>query len=382
MNKPKGAWHLKMPGAFLGVLLSLLLFVPAGFSNDRAPQRSLFVSVVQKTPMLSSKEEMLKMIQFSKEARIQTLFIQLFQSHRAWFKSEVGDSAPYEECRKTLGEDPFLFLLKNAHAAGLKVHVWVNLLSIGINTNAPIIKKYGPEVLTRNRSEKKNVQDYRVDNHFFLEPGDPRVRFELGKMVEEILTAYPEVDGIQFDYIRYPDTRPDYGYTPMNLARFEKATGMSADKARREQPTWEKWRHAQVTELLTGLVKTARRLRPGIQVSTTGLTPYTRATYESYQDWKDWISSGLTDFVTIMDYSMDNDYFKRMLGEARTKSGAAFGHVNVAVGAYKMVDDPSPFAPQWEFCEAESLRECAVFHYGSLLENPELKKPLLNQPKS
>ena len=48
----------------------------------------------------------------------------------------------------------------------------------------------------------------------------------LARIVEELLRAYPDLDGIQFDYIRYPDLYPHYGYTKVNMQRFTKASGI------------------------------------------------------------------------------------------------------------------------------------------------------------
>jgi uncharacterized lipoprotein YddW (UPF0748 family) len=260
----------------------------------------------------------LRLVDFAKKARIKVLFVQIYRANRAWFPSHVADSKPYEICLKNTMQDPFAFLIKEARKAGIEVHAWINLLSLSNNKDAKILKKYGPGILTRNLKKKRAIEDYKIDKQYFLEPGDLRVRSELLALVSEILDNYPQLDGIQFDYIRYPDRNPSYGYTKMNIERFKKTTGIKTIK--NDNITWQNWKRAQVTELLTQLASRARALRPDIKVSATGCVPYVRAYYEAFQDWPSWIKTGLVDFVTVMTYSDKISEFERDVKEDKRKT--------------------------------------------------------------
>lgn len=337
-----------------------------------AAHRALFVSVIQKPSVLSSRKEITDLVNFAKKARIKTLFIQVYQSGRAWFPSQIADAAPYAQAVKSVGQDPLVLLIKEAQKRGIQVHAWLNLMSLGSNSNASFVQKYGPDVLTRNLDPKKSIEDYKIDGQYFLEPGDPRVRGELGAIVEEVLSAYPKLDGIQFDYIRYPDVKPHYGYTKVNVERFKKATGLQEIDEKSE--AWGDWKRAQVTELLADLAQRARTRRPGIQVSTTGCMPYVRAYQEAFQDWPSWMSKGLADFVTVMNYSSDSEQFERWIVAAKEKT-ADFSKVGIGVGAYKLEKEPQTFAQQFSRCEEMGVM-CAVFHYGSLREAPALEELL------
>lgn len=341
--------------------------------SRRSPSRGLFVSLIQDPPTLSSREAIMELIRFSKEARIKTLFIQIYRANKAWFPSKVGDPSLYEAALKTLGEDPFALLIREAHSSGIEVHAWLNMLSLSENEEAPILKKYGPEILTRNLEEKKSLQDYKIDSQYFLEPGDPRVREELVTMVGEIVRTYPDLDGIQFDYIRYPDSHPKYGYTPVNMERFKKTTRLK--KIREGSRAWGDWKRAQVTELLELCVQKAREIRPRIRVSATGCMSYARALFEAFQDWPSWVNSGLVDFVTVMNYSPDPVEYGKWTEVAKAKV-KDLRRMYQGVGAYKLVRSPEIFEKEFQICEEAKIGLCAVFHYGSILENPELGRPL------
>jgi len=363
------------------ILVFCLGFLCISFGEkncEAASERGIFVTVLQEPQVLSSRREILRLIEFAEKTHTNTLFVQIYRANRAWFPSRVADSRPYEECLKSVSEDSFALLIKEAHKKGIKVHAWINLLSLSNNKDAKILKKYGPQVLTRNLKKKKTIEDYKIDKQYFLEPGDLRVRSELLALVEEILKNYPELDGLQFDYIRYPDRNPAYGYTKMNMERFRQATGVKVIK--KDSIAWQNWKRAQVTELLSQLVERARKLRPDIQVSATGCSPYIRAYYEAFQDWPSWLKTGLVDFVTVMTYSDKIFEFEKHANEAKEKTADA-GKINLTIGAYKLKNSPDKFAQELSFCEKSGSLSCVILGYGDLLQKPALSSILLRDIK-
>ena len=103
---------------------------------------------------------------------------------------------------------------------------------------------------------------------------------------------------------------------------------------------------------------------------------YARALHEAFQDWPSWVNTGLVDFVTVMNYSADPAEYARWSAVAVSK---VLDPKKLYLGApaYKLVKSPDIFEQEWRSCERSGAALCAVFHYGSLLENPELKKPLI-----
>lgn len=344
----------------------------ANAENKEPTQRALFVSVISDPLVLGSRDEIEKLITFARRNDIKIFFIQVYRSNQSWFPSEVADAKPYQKCLESVGQDPLALLIEGAHHQGIEVHAWLNLMSLGVNRDANFIKKYGTSVLTRNRHAKNKFEDYKIDSQYFLEPGDPRVREDLAKIVTEIVATYPTIDGIQFDYIRYPDFKPQYGYTSINMERFKKAADVKTIDE--NDPRWKNWKRDQVTELLSLLGNTARSLNPKIQVSTTGCMPYSRAYHEAFQDWASWIDKGLVNFVTMMNYSEDPDEYARW-NESIKNKGVNLKKLKIGVGAYKFVNSPEPFGQELRNCEQYGTT-CAIFHYGSLMENPKLGEQL------
>jgi uncharacterized lipoprotein YddW (UPF0748 family) len=358
---------LKRPPIYIALLVILLATARGACGEDF--DRGLFVSAIQDPQVLSSREAVKCLVEFASGARISTIYIQVHYANRSWFKSRIADSAPYEGCVKSLREDPVEFLIGQSHAAGIKVYAWLNLLSLGGNKDAPLLARYGPGILTRNINRKCSLEDYKIDGQFFLEPGDERVRGAALGIVEEAVSAYPELDGILLDYIRYPDKDPAYGHTESNVKRFKETTGFNSTDECDEN--WRKWKRDQVTGLLELASGRARELHPGIGVSATGCMPYIRAYYEAFQDWPSWLDRGIVDFVTVMSYSPYPDELERWLLHAKEKA-PEFKKVRIGVGAYKLSGSCGIFRSELEISECSGAGGFAVFHYGSLLDDPAL----------
>jgi len=349
--------------------IAILILVPLAKAGEN-PQTSLLIVTFQTPPVLSSKKEIRKLVDFAQASNIKTLFMQVYRANQSWFPSAVADQAPYISSEKSVGSDPLALLIKESHENGIKVFAWLNLLSLGKNSDALILKKYGVDILTRNTQEKKTLSDYKIDDQYFLEPGDMRVRGELSTIVEEIVKRYPDLDGILFDYIRYPDVKPSYGYTQNNIARFKESTGSLVLGER--NMIWRKWKRDQVTGLLASLVKKVRRIRPSISVAATGCVSYSRAYEESFQDWPSWINRGVVDFVALMNYPADVDEFSQYINEVKEKVDD-FRKVHIAVGAYKLAKIPDVFKRQLLIVQGSGSGGSIIFHYGSLLDDPVLR---------
>ena len=360
-------------------MIFFLMFVSQATAHcEDVIRYGLLVTVLQDPLTLGSRVEIEKLIKFANENRIDTIFIQIYRANKSYFPSKVGDSSPYRACVKSIGKDPLVFLIKKAHTSGIKVYAWLNTMSLGENQNAVILKKYGPGILTCGPSPKKYIEDYKTDEQYFIEPGDLRVRQELVKMTEEIVSTYTALDGLLFDYIRYPDKDPPYGYTVSNIARFKKRYGYKyVDE---QNPDWKDWKRRQVTETLEALAKKARAVRRDIKISATACAPYVRAYHETFQDWPAWLKSGLVDYVTLMSYPPDLKSLEKYVEEAKDKA-PDFKKVNIAVPAYKLVNSVEIFAGQLKFCRVSKPNMCIVCDYESLLKNRILTKALTEANK-
>lgn len=218
--------------------------------------------------------------------------------------------------------DPLQTLIEKAHAAGLEVHAWLNATimwgsDIPPRDPAHVFHTHGP-----GSSGYENWVSLRRDganrgaNVFFFDLGHPDAADYIVNMFLSIVSTY-DVDGINFDYIRYPDYNPGvnipaWGYNPAAVARFWAATGRS-DVPEPTDPDWMQWRREQVTSIVRRVYIETYAIKPHVRVSADTITygsmsenaaewTQTRSYLEVLQDWRGWMEEGILDLNIPMNY--------------------------------------------------------------------------------
>ncbi len=373
----------------------VFLAVLAAGTAHAEPERGLWITCIGKSGVLSSAQEIERAVRFAGDGGFKMLFVQVFRGDQAWFDSKAADASPYRKNRKAVGKDPLTLLIESAHRNGIQVHAWINTLTLSKNSDAPFLKRYGTEILTKDQhgraalypAGRKDGFDryYQREDQLFLEPGDPRVRRHVVEVVRELARGYPELDGIHFDYIRYPAAPPylpgsrfndfglSYGYGERNVARFaEKSRRDPRKLSFRESQIWDDWKRDQVTGLLREAAFEAKALNPRLRISAAVVAPFDRAYFAAYQEWPRWVEDGTTDFVVLMNYSADSNYVRHIV---RAASGLVRdpSKLYVGLGAYLMVEEPGMLEGQIRECVSLGTGGLVLFDYDSITEAPALR---------
>lgn len=218
--------------------------------------------------------------------------------------------------------DPLQTLIEKAHAAGLEVHAWLNAgimwaLDTPPQDPAHVFHGHGPGATgAENWVTRRFDGTVRGGNLYFFDPGHPAAADYIVRMALSIVRAY-DVDGINLDFIRYPDFNlgeniPSWGYNPVALARFQALTGRS-DIPAPIDPQWMDWRREQITGIVRRLYLEAYALKPLVRISADTVTygtppqgtndwPQTRTYREVLQDWRGWMEEGILDLNIPMNY--------------------------------------------------------------------------------
>lgn len=198
------------------------------------------------------------------------------------------------------GWDPLATAIREAHAYGLRLHAYMNVLPGWGHDSSP---PHASHQLFR-----EHPGWFMVDSHgrmmqpngfyAFLDPALPQVRAYLARLFAEVAEKYP-VDGIHLDYIRYPDEKGDFSYHPTAVARFKALCGFSPDASPEK---WAEFRRAQVTATVEAISKAVRKVRPSIELSAAVVADQDRAANEAYQPGLEWVRRGLLDAIAPMAY--------------------------------------------------------------------------------
>ncbi|MBM3243933.1 MAG: hypothetical protein FJZ12_03765 [Candidatus Omnitrophica bacterium] len=349
--------------------------------------RGVWVSVFSENKVLYSKDAVIKLIEACQQAKITHIYLQVFQSGNAYYDSQKLSRLKYEGMIKSAQVDTIDFLLQQARAKNIKVFAWVNLLSLGQNNDADIIKSFGREVLTLDQYSRVSGKDnpnesdkyYLREDLLFLEPGDQRVAKFLISVINEILERYPSFSGVHLDYVRYPMTVPfipgsrftkyglSYGYGFKNVERFKDWTDLDPVlglKSMKDHMLWDNWRRDQITSLVRRITKLVKDKSPSFLVSSAVIPAVDRAYLSMFQDWPLWLEEGIIDYVLLMNYTLDNQLTKELVRSSLAQRGN--GKVFVGIGSYLMKDNMSAFIEQYNTIANLNPDGIVIFSYDDL----------------
>ncbi len=374
------------------LLFSIIIFFSLSsfaYGKDKnIPAKATWVTCFSDKKVLYSKESAFELIKFCRKKGLNEVYLQFYRNGQAYYDTKLGDRSKYEAMLKASGADAIDYLLKEAKRCDVKVFAWVNVLCVGKNKNADIIKKFGNSILTRDqysrvsmRTEDINESDkyYLRDEQLFLEPGDPRVSEYMAAIIDEIITRYPDLSGAHLDYVRYPYPVPflprssfnkyglTYGYGEENVKRFKEKTGLdplSMPDNNENSLIWDDWKRSQVTNLVDKLAKNIKNKYPGMIVSCAVLPSPDTAFSVSFQDWPGWLENGTVDYVVLMNYTKNNQLAKEITASALAQRGK--GRVYIGIGNFLMKKDPQILSEQEKIIESLNPDGIAYFSYDFL----------------
>jgi uncharacterized lipoprotein YddW (UPF0748 family) len=247
---------------------------------------------------------------------------------------------------KDPGWDPLKVAIERAHSRGVELHAYVNVFPAWRAQKYPpadsgqlwwtrpdwfMCDAAGRRMIPRDRSLNPKVGDW----YSFISPGVPEVQDYLAELFEELVTNY-EIDGLHYDYIRYPreitevekgyedrvKKMGNWSYDPVSLARFAKETGVAAPDL--DPAKWAQWRADQITETVRKISERVRKIRPNLIISAAVMADPDDAKATKYQSYVEWMQKGYLDAAITMNYTPDNELFtkrSRMLLNQRPKRG-------------------------------------------------------------
>jgi uncharacterized lipoprotein YddW (UPF0748 family) len=311
----------------IAALAAVLTVIPMGAGvaapdPETPPQlRAFWVDAFN--PGIYDAEQVTTLVDDAVAANANALFVQVgrrfdcFCNEALYPRTDAAIApAPY---------DPLAEVIEQAHAAGIEVHAWINATTLWNLATPPsssdhAFNQHGPDAEGRDRwLNRRHDGAELMGNNAFIDPGHPDAVDYVVAGVRSIIDHY-DVDGVNFDYIRYPDYNSgefvnDWGYTEVSLARFQAATGRD-DVPAIDDEQWSDWRRDQVTALVRKLYLSAFEADPDVRVSVNATTyAYGPASYGGWegtrpytnvlQDWRAWMEEGIVDLNVPMNYKRE-----------------------------------------------------------------------------
>jgi len=288
--------------------------------------------------------------------------------------------------------DPLAEAIARAHTRGLAIHAWINV-NLVAGTSVPsarghIVYKHpewlmvarqiagdvssldpaGPEYLGRltryARSQASALEG------LYLSPATTGAVEYTASVVRDIVSRYA-VDGVHFDYVRYPSD--DYDYSRETLTAFRKTlpAAVDASRALETYPTaypdrWREFRIERLTTLMAALRDAVKSVRPSASLSLAIATEPDEAITRHLQNWSRWLSDGLIDVVCPSPYTTEGATFASQIAAVQDAAGRHL--LWAGIGAHRL-------SPEQTLDDIQAARRLGaagiiLFSYDTLIAPP------------
>ena len=246
------------------------------------------------------KQELCQILDQLKAANINTVLFQTRIRGSVIYPSKIE---PWDVCLtgqfdKDPGYDPLAFAIEETHRRGMELHAWVVTVP-GFKTKdagkmgAKSLLKTHPDLLKKH------------NDMYYLDPGLPGSDDYLTNICKEIVGRY-DVDGIHFDYIRYPENAESFP----DAATYKKYGGKQSKTD---------WRRSNITRMVSKAHKAVKALKPWVRLSCSPVgkfrdmrrfSSYGWNAYAAvYQDAQGWLRQGIMDLLFPMMYFQGNHFY-------------------------------------------------------------------------
>ena len=290
---------------------------------------------------LESEEAIRRMVASAATAGFNTLFVQTIDAAAA-----------------TQAFDPIGETVAQAHAAGLRVHAWIDVARVAAPGELPFarnhviyqhpewlmvpraiagellaIDTHSPDYLGRLARWTRNNTD-RIDG-LYISPLQPEVAAHVADAVRDLVRVYA-VDGVYLDHVQFPAA--EFDYSAKSVAAFRdvmRGELTLADRQRidgseaidpfaypNELPEeWRLYRQSQLTGLIARVRSAVKAARPAAVVSAAVTADAATAVRDNLQDWRTWIENGFVDALCPMASGADAALMAVQLAQVHALAG-------------------------------------------------------------
>ena len=252
-----------------------------------------------RTDIDTQKRELIAILDNLKKYNFNTVFFQARTRGEVLYQSTIEPMssviAPVRYGQERF--DPLAFAIEECHKRGISCHAWIVTYPLGGN-------KHVQDLGQRSITKKNPSIAVKYKNEWFLNPGNPQTDDYLISIVNEIVKNY-DVDGVHFDYIRYPDESTRFP----DRAEFNKYG---------KGKTLATWRRENINRFVARMYDSVKQIKPWVQVSSAPLGRY-RPLNGNHDGWNAletvsqdagyWMKSGKHDALYPMMYYRNQLFF-------------------------------------------------------------------------
>jgi uncharacterized lipoprotein YddW (UPF0748 family) len=350
---------------------------------------------------LATPQSIATLVKSAREHGFNTLLVQVRGRGDSYYLGGIEPRGA-ELLRQPSDFDPLATVLDAGHAAGLRIHAWINVNLVSSAAELPSAREHliyrRPAWLMVPRDIGQQLAAQEPDSPgylgtlarwtraqsaeiegLYISPIVPDAAEYTDSIVRTLVRRYP-VDGIHFDYARYPNDRFDYSRLAIREFRASVRTQLPESTRRlldaQEQDDlfaypdsltdqWREFRVSRLTALINRLHATVKRERPDALVSIAVVPDVREAEHHRLQNWGAWAQAGLFDAVCPMAYATDASHFAEQIAGARAAAGSRL--VWAGIGSYRL--SPKETIDNIQTARRLGASGVVLFSYDSLINS-------------
>jgi uncharacterized lipoprotein YddW (UPF0748 family) len=350
------------------------------------------------------KQELDRIVDVARNGGFNAIIFQVLARGQAYYESSIVPWASYLTSSLTVDQDgtlypnlgtppgtkenppqfydPLKYLIQKAHQYGIEVHAWINVYNLlTLPDTVYRLAVSQPRHIAIDDSNRWNTKLFAKDNQgnwlitsgntkmIWLDPANPYVRKHLLSVVSELVRKY-DIDGIHFDYIRFPGAYTygdSFNFYFANRSDYENGNpyGLSRDDFAR----------LSIERFVRAVYDSVRNLKPWVKIGTTtpGIyqgwrLPINQAYFDFYRDGRSdprkWAQLGLIDYhAPQVFWDIGSEYDFRVI--AQDWNANMFGR-HVYIGIYG--DNPfSEISAEIDFTRSILTSGTIIFRYSNVL---------------
>lgn len=388
----------------------VLLLTSALISQPKFEFRGLWVATSGLDFPLSvrasdQKQELDRIVEFAHAGKFNAIVFQVLSRGQAYYESSIVPWASYLTFPSMVDQDgtlypglgtppgtkenppqfydPLKYLIQKAKQYGIEVHAWLNvynLLTLPDTSYRLAISQ--PSHIALDENNRWNTKIFAKNSQgewlitsenlklIWLDPANPFVRNYLVNVVVELVKKY-DIDGIHFDYIRFPGA-----YTYGDSFNFYFVNTADSINGNPDNLSRDDFARLSIERFVRAVYDTVKKLKPWVKVGTTTPGIYqgwrlsiNQAFFDIYRDGRadprKWAKLGIIDYhVPQVYWQIGSDYDFRVI--AQDWNANMFDR-HVYIGIYG--DNPfSEISAQINFTRSIVAEGNVIFRY-SIIKN-------------
>lgn len=288
-----------------------------------------------------------------------------------------ADPAPTpEQLRRGPGYDPLALAVSEAHARGMKLHAWVNVMPLWRGTTPPADPAHPWRTRPDLRLKDSSGQDQPLSDHYvILNPALDDAHDHIVAVMDDITSRY-NVDGLHLDYIRFVSELHEEGKLypgdADTIALFESQTGEIFTRTEDGMKQYRAWVRDRITTLVRRIHDEVIMQRPG-RLLTAAVWRRPDLAQDYLQDAERWLRQGLIDLAMPMIYTDKDEQFRDDVSAWLAAAGSMRARIVPGIGSYK---HPSGEQTLRQIGASPSKDRHVLFAYSTYFESraPDLDR--------